>query len=1528
MRLKATVANIKKLRKIALYLLLALLLLLVSLRVLLELSSVQTFITSKVANYVESEFDVKVRLDEIKVSFFDNVHLMGLYVEDHHQDTLAYIGETQVAISDFLFETGASLDFSTVALQHGKFYLRKYEADSVNNLSVLINKFGSSEDTTSSSGDVEITCSDLKITDFRFIYDDEDEVTDLSQIDWSHLDLKHINIEMEDVLVFNDSVNANIKLLQCTDHSGFDLKHFSGNAVFSSTETSVQDLHIVTNASDLYLQLEFKYDSIMDYAEFLDRVHMKSTFDSVELQMNDLSYFAEDLRGWDQVIHAKGNVKGTVSNLSLKKFDLEFGQTSRLYGNIDLNGLPNIDETFINLNLKTLETNASDLATIPTFPLEEGKNLSIPDEIERMGDIAFHGSFTGFINDFVAYGTFKTGLGTIKTDLKLDADDEKLAYSGKLGTANFDLGKLLDDQQTFGKTSLNLKLNGQGATFEEISATMQGKVQLFTLNNYAYRNISINGQLKQKVINGQLTLNDPNAKLDFDGTIDLAGELPKFKFEAQADSVMLFPLHLSDRDTNAVLSTGVYVNFEGNSLNNILGRANLNNLEYYEKGSLYTLDKIELTAFGTSEGKTIMLETDNVDAYISGEFNTSKLPSTLTYMASYVLPSLFEERPKEPDELEKFELSLEVRKESELVELFTGVVDLYEDVDVKIKFNSEEKFVNLDLTSKGLDLSGVKFINPNLNIHAEHDSVNVTLNNSKVEFSEDGFIEQVELRTLLAGDHINLELDWDNLNSERAFSGDINLNATIFSPTEYHVELQESYFNLADTLWEFSGDNSVHVTGDSIDIHEIKLTNGTNELLIDGTIAKDSSAVLNIDLKQFDLAFLSVFTENAGLSIKGELTGETSVSSLYENIVVQSDNNFKGLFVNGQEIGSGTIQTDYNNRLNALTVHGGLSTSDAKTLKFSGNYYPQRAEDNFDLRIDFEAFKLQMLNPFLEEYVVFNKGDVSGLFKIKGSMDQPEISGEFTTNDINVHVVYLNTDYSINGEQFNIAPDWFGTDAATIVDSKGHTATLNMTVIHENYSNMNFDIFLFDLNQFTLLNTRKGNEEMYYGSAYVSGYASVAGYQDNLQIEANLSTDKNTHLYIPLDGPEEVGETPFIVFVDTNTNTIQVTEQTDLSGIQMNFDLEVTEDAQVEIIFDETVGDVITAQGVGDLTLEINTNGTFNMFGTYEVNKGSYLFTLENIISKRFQVISGGIINWNGDPMAGRIDMKTEYKLRTSLYNLNIGAGLDSNQLRQRIPVSLYLDLTGNYLQPDFDFSFGLPTTYSDVESILNNLDVGEKNKQAFTLLLLNSFLPIDGTTTAGATSNAFGKSSSELLSNQLSNWLSQISDDFDIGVNYRPGDDISSDEVEVALSTQLFNDRISVEGNFGVQGDNGSTASQNNETGDNLIGDFQVEYKISKDGKLRGKAFNETNTFDVANENQSRYTQGVGIIYREEFNTFGGLWCRVREQFKKKANRDLEACKEQERQRMIERQRKKMARLEERLKIKSAKRKAAQQAN
>jgi hypothetical protein len=289
----------------------------------------------------------------------------------------------------------------------------------------------------------------------------------------------------------------------------------------------------------------------------------------------------------------------------------------------------------------------------------------------------------------------------------------------------------------------------------------------------------------------------------------------------------------------------------------------------------------------------------------------------------------------------------------------------------------------------------------------------------------------------------------------------------------------------------------------------------------------------------------------------------------------------------------------------------------------------------------------------------------------------------------------------------------------------------------------------------------------------------------------------------------------------------------------------------------------------------VSQTGAFDMRGFVEVDNGDYLFTLRNVVNKHFQMEPGGRITWYGDPFDAQLDLQATYRLRAPLYDI-IPPSERSEAYKKRVPVEVGMRLRDRLMNPEIAFSVRLPSVDESMRAQVNSAISTEQelNRQVFALIALNRFVPPPQYVGAGSVGgNAAGTTTSELLSNQVSNWLSGISKDVDLGFNYRPGDNITQDELELAVSTQLFNERLLFSSNVGVQYGGQNSAAGAGNSNSNLLGDFQLEYLLTRDGKIRLKAYSVSNDRNLNRADQAPTTQGVGVVYSKEGDSFWDLF-------------------------------------------------------
>ena len=749
-------------------------------------------------------------------------------------------------------------------------------------------------------------------------------------------------------------------------------------------------------------------------------------------------------------------------------------------------------------------------------------------------------------------------------------------------------------------------------------------------------------------------------------------------------------------------------------------------------------------------------------------------------------------------------------------------------------------------------------------------------------------LDNFKTTSIVHNNNIDLKIDWNN-NDSIKYQGKIIASTQInqknpYGDQSYKITLLPSQFIVRDSLWILNK-SIISIDSTSYNVNNFIISHGNQYFNINGKVSENPEDTLFINFDKLNLSNINMLTSKNKLAFKGIINGKANISNLYDNPLFFSNIEIDKLILNNEVFGFTKLQTSWIDKQKAINIKLSTLFENHEIIKGKGLYYPHSGEINFD--VDLNKLHTNVLTPYLSSFASDISGTTDGFAFINGKIKKPNFNGHLMFNNTKMLINYINTPYqfSTKAEIINNSIVFTNTE---IKDSYKNMALTNGYVKFGPDKQINFN---FNLNAEKLhsLNTTGINNDSFYGTAFLTGIINIDGSKQNTTIDILGITEKNTKINIPLTHLQSVKESEFISFV--NKNETATTKPEDLkvksSNFKLNFDLEITPDAEAQLIFDSKIGDVIRGKGAGNIKMEIDENSEFKMYGDYVIEEGDYLFTLQNVINKKFKIERGGNIIWNGAPYDATLDIDAAYNLKTSLSGLVDSSLYQTNDFyKKRIPVKCKVFLTERLLNPNIEFNIDLPTADEETKTLVRTLINTEekKNKQFLSLLVLNTFMPEQTTdnnsSNTANTANLGSVTTSELLSNQLSHWLSQISDEWDIGVNYRPGDEITKDQVEVALSTQLLNDRVSINGNVGYGGQTAEQASD-------LVGDFNVDVKLNKSGKLRVKAFNESN--DKLIYENAPYTQGVGIFYREEFNTFSELvknfWHKISGKQKEETN-------------------------------------------
>ncbi|MDP4290688.1 MAG: translocation/assembly module TamB domain-containing protein, partial [Bacteroidota bacterium] len=493
-------------------------------------------------------------------------------------------------------------------------------------------------------------------------------------------------------------------------------------------------------------------------------------------------------------------------------------------------------------------------------------------------------------------------------------------------------------------------------------------------------------------------------------------------------------------------------------------------------------------------------------------------------------------------------------------------------------------------------------------------------------------------------------------------------------------------------------------------------------------------------------------------------------------------------------------------------------------------------------------------------------GLASGDLQLLGSSRFPYLKGTVNVQKGTFKIDYLNTRYTFD-DKVSFDQDAIHFDNFIARDTLGNAGIVNGKVKNKSFNNWMIDL---SLNAKNLLGFNKdySYSELYYGKAFGSGVISLKGPPENLNVAVNAKTEKDTRIYIPLNNPGTVSENDFITFIN-KSDTLQSAQPASLAtptGMSMNMTVDVTDNANIQLFLPYEMGN-IKGSGNGRLNMDLSNMGDFSIKGDYRISNGIFQFTLPKYtLSRSFNILDGSIIHWNGSPYDATINLKAAYKTKVSLSSLPN----NTSQLSQRIDVDCIISLKDNLFKPKIKFAIELPGADESMKqlvfSAIDTTNEAEMNQQMISLLVVGNFSLYNE---SKSLASSLGAQPYELISSQLNSMLSQISSEFDVGFAYRPGDALTTDEVELMLSKRLFNDRLRVEvnGNFPTS----NTTTNNVQRSSNLVGDVNLEYKLTPDGRLMMKAYNKVNR-DIL-DIYAPYKQGIGISYRKEFDYFRDLF-------------------------------------------------------
>ncbi len=1319
----------------------------------------------------------------------------------------------------------------------------------------------------------------------------EDTPVYVSGFNDAHIILSQLNGSFANISFVKDTLLAQAKLAT-TDRSGFVIKNLSADFKFTPKMMEFNHLDIITNKSHLTNYYAMHYNNFNDdMLDFVHKVTLEGRFDNSEVSSDDIAFFAPEVADWKKVFSIKGNAKGTIDNLSAKKMIIKAGSANYLDGDISMRGLPDINETFIDFKANDFRTNYNELEKlIPSL-----KSITSPD-LRALGAIQFKGNYTGFIKDFVTYGTLNTAIGTLKTDLQMKfPEDGKALYSGTISTNNFQLGKFISNS-SIGNIAFSGKVKGKGFSASDVDITVDGNISSVTYNGYAYTKIITHGNFKNRLFSGTASINDPNIKIDtLTGAINLSKAHPALNLRADVSRLSLKNLGFTK---DSVSLTGFFnLDFTGDNIDNFLGSAKLYNAILLDKDRHLSFDSLDLYSSINNGKKFLSVQTNELALTLNGNFKILELPDAFQLFLYKYYPAYIN-KPDRKIENQDFSFSIQTKNISDYVSLFDSRISGLNNSVFIGNLNVAENTLNLTADVPHFSYSNISFNT----IHFDSKGTQDTL-------SFNGDIDDVIINNSLHAPGTKIKIVAHNDISDVSIITSANktltaadISARMETNTNgFKLSFNPSSFIINDKKWTIAKGGELELNKNIFLANAIKFSQGAQEIYVStqpSEIGSGNDVIVGISkLNVGD--FAPLFEKQ--VKVNGLMSGDIRINDPFGNLDVQFNTKTDQFHLEDDSIGVLNASGEYVSKSGIIKTH---VVSDNALYNFLSDF-SYNLNDSSDNQIKGSVVLnnsgIHILEKYLNDIFYHITGRATGTLYLSGSAADTKLTGKVSLDSTALTVLYTQCRYLLaENTVLTFNPDEIDLGTIKIHDTLGGTATVIGKIYHSFFDNFFFNELHVKTDnngnaqpRFMLLNTTARDNKEFYGTLIGKAELSLNGFVTDMKMSISGEPTDSSHIYLPTGETAETETLDYIDFIKFGREM-----KTDLSARQssnIKVDMSITANpyAKIDVILDETTGDVIKAQGYGNLNISAGSIDPLTIRGRYNIQEGEYTFNFQTFLKTPFN-LQQGYIEWQGDPYLANLNIDATYRAT----NVDLSSIPTSRSSTAKGDVDIIFKLRGTLKTPEpsfeFQFPFDNPLKSDPIATEFLKTyqsDQNELNRQVTSLLLFNTFMNNQqGLLTSNNTGNFVTRSVGQLLSAtvsaSLNSWLQKLLNTHTVNLytnintsdfNFQKGI-IQKDVQNVGnfgLKTSFLKNRLLV--NFGGNIDYRLVQNSINSNSNFLFTpDVSFEYLISPDGRLRVIGFNRSDA-DIGDLQGLRNRTGVQLSYRKEFNTFTDFFINER---------------------------------------------------
>jgi hypothetical protein len=1445
----------------------------------------QKFAARFASGFLSEKTGGDIKVGRLLIAQDFTIYLDDVVVKDLNGNDLANISslKTRMDLSDLL---NGIIHFENIRLRDTKANLIKYEGEDKFNFAFLVDAFKTDTVDKPDKEPVCIIVDKIEVENLDFVYwnqnKDQPDKTERQLMDYSHIVVDDINLRAHNFYLLGDSISAKINALNGKEISGLDIKSFETNATVCSKGVFLDGLKAKLNDTRIDVDLNMLYNDYAAIDNFVDSVVFDATIHPTDIMLSDLGVFSEVMYKMPDRILFEGRFTGPIEHFNVDDFKAEMGKSTVIEGNLSMHPL-DFNDGEHKMNLKRLQFTYDDLTNF--YIPSSTKTIPLPESLRPLKAGKASLNFKGSYNNFDSEIHLVTSIGKVDLDVSRQMmENGDNVFSGRIAADEVNAGLIANIPKYIGSLDLDADFVARFPENGNIDLTLDGKAYQAELMGYQIDEIMLNGDLKENRFKGAVSVDDKVLGLDFNGLIDFNNKkYPVADFEAMIDHADLKALKLIKDDSISEISTNIVANLRGFDIDDLEGELHLDNTVYRDGRGSYSMDNFDASILNDNlMQRRINIDCDFFNFEMAGQMNfASLIPAFNEFGDSFVHFPIwqtnrdqFKKYALTHDVEQDFIVSLVLKDTQTLSRLFMPNLKIAKNTTVNGTFTSRSKQLNLTARTKSVEIGKVSIDNVELKnfngLEAFYGALSVGsvywTNITATDTTSIG-LDNLSLFAKMDNDTIAARIRWDDNDT-------LERNKALIETT-FHPHENGGIFNIGnadivinDSLWTMSPSNFIDITEGRVNLSNLMFSHNRQSLRLDGYVPMNKGDTISLQLRDFDISDFDVLIQNLGVDFDGFITGDALVSSLKDNPMVLADLRIDRFGLDGELIGDTEIESSWDNEDKSIDLDANIFNDNRRMLYAFGSYYTAREKDNLDFTAVLDSLRLSAFSPVLDNFVSRLQGYGNGMIDINGTLQQLDINGKVSIIDGGCKVNYLNTFYTFS-PTIVIDNEKIGFENMVMVDTLGNKARVEGEIKHDRLKNFYLDLKLHPRDFLAMATTSKDNDT-FYGTAVANGLVTVKGPFSDIYLGIKARTQNGTALTIPLNRTSTVKDNDFIVFITPVTDTIEEIPEEETVKKKQNFsidlDIDATDAAKLKIMLPGNIG-TIDATGDGNIKLNTSTAEALSMYGKYTISSGRFQLTLIDLVTRNFSLKKGGSISWTGSPTDGRINATGAYNVKASLADL--GIQVDSTSSNNNVNVECLIHLKDALLNPTISFGMRLPNASEDViQTVYSLVDTTNQTvmaTQALSLLVWGKFAYAGGS--AGASQNL------DLFNLFAANMQLDITKNMNLGVSYHSGDIDSYDEYNVALRTELFENRLTIETNLGVMSSNNPDADVTS----NIVGEFDLYYKLSKDGRLQAHFYNHsnynTNFNSFAIDKRAPYTQGLGLTYSKSFPTFRDLF-------------------------------------------------------